>query len=312
MSVVSSELQTFLEEFIPDNIDAILESYSKPMPETFRINTIKISREECLSLLAEDGFEIKPIPYTEDGYYVSAGENLTTSLWHMLGYIYIQGPVSILVTELLDVEPGQIVLDLCAAPGSKSTHIAQKLNGKGVVVANDVSRTRIKALASNMQRCGVINGVITLNDGKTMGYKHRSFFDRVLVDAPCSSLGIGSKDWSVLRNWSQKTSERISKLQRSLLHSGYAALKPGGILLYSTCTFHPLENEAVVNSLLEKFPEAEVVLPHINNINYDKGLTEWKNMQFFPEVANTVRIFPYQSNAEGFFIAKIRKPGEKR
>lgn len=305
---LSEELQIFLKEFVGDMLDQLLASYQRPLPESFRINTLKVEKETCLKLLKEEGVEAEPIPYTVDGYYAKPEGIVSVSLWHILGYVYVQGPVSILVTDLLEVEPGQLVLDLCAAPGSKTTHIAQKLAGRGVVVANDVSRSRIKALASNMQRCGVLNGVITLADGRGFGYRHRDFFDRVLVDAPCSSLGIGSRDWSVLKYWNPKNSRRLAHLQKSLLLSGYAAVKPGGILLYSTCTFYPLENEWVVNELLEKHSEAEVMPLCLKNIAFEKGLQEWGSMRFSEEVVNTVRIFPFQSGAEGFYLAKIRKP----
>ncbi|MDW8083583.1 MAG: RsmB/NOP family class I SAM-dependent RNA methyltransferase [Candidatus Caldarchaeum sp.] len=306
---LSDELISFLHDFIGDRLDMLMDSYAKPLPEAFRINTLKIGREQCLELLKQEGVEATPIPFTVDGYYSKPEGVVSVSLWHMLGYVYVQGPVSMLITDLLDVKPGHRVLDLCAAPGSKSTHIAQKLAGRGVLVANDVSRTRVKALASNMQRCGVINGIITISDGRRMGYKHQGLFDRVLVDAPCSSLGIGSKDWSVLRQWSHKTSVRLAKLQKSLLFSGYSALRPGGIMIYSTCTFHPLENEWVVTSLLEKHAEAEIMPLDLKNINFENGLEEWGGYLFSPEMRKTVRIFPFQNGAEGFFIAKIRKLG---
>ncbi|MEM1952718.1 MAG: RsmB/NOP family class I SAM-dependent RNA methyltransferase [Candidatus Caldarchaeum sp.] len=306
---LSEELKSFLFEFVPDRFEQLVESYEKPFPETFRVNTLKISQAECLELLAEDGIEATPIPYTEDGFYVKPPGTVSTTLWHMLGYVYVQGPVSILITELLDVKPGMKVLDLCAAPGSKTTHIAAKLQRRGVVVANDVSRTRIKALASNMQRCGVVNGFITLSDGRCLGYRHRRLFDRVLVDAPCTSLGIGSKDWSVLKYWTVRSSQRLGRLQRSLLLSGYQALKPGGSLIYSTCTFHPYENEYVVSALLEKFPDAKLEPLNIQNLSYEKGLESWQGVNFPSEVTKTVRIYPFHSGAEGFYIAKIIKPG---
>lgn len=310
MSVqLSQELRSFLEAIIPDKMDMLLEAYSRPLPDSFRVNTLKIDRENCLNLLREEGLTVRRIPFTVDGFYAEPEGLLTVSLWHMLGYVYAQGPVSILVTELLDVEPGHWVLDLCAAPGSKTTHIAARLRGEGVVVANDVSRTRIKALSSNMQRCGVVNGVLTLADGRRFGYRYRGMFDRVMIDAPCTSLGIGSKDWSVLRNWTTGSSARLSRLQTSLLFSGYMALKPGGILIYSTCTFHPFENETVVNNLLEKFEEAEVLPIKLNGLECDWGFDEWGGRIFSPEVRKTVRIWPFQSGAEGFYIAKIRKPG---
>ncbi len=306
-SIDNEELRKFLTELIPEHLDELVEAYSKPMPETFRINTLKTTPDECLALLAEEGIEARPIGWTSVGYYAEPQGLLSTSIWHLLGLVYMQGPVSMLVTELLDVEPGMHVLDLCAAPGSKSTHIAQILAGKGVLVANDVSRTRLKALTSNLQRCGVLNCVVTLADGRWLGFRVRDYFDRVLVDAPCSSLGIGPKDWSVLKKWTQKSSERLSKLQKSLLVSGFNALKPGGVLIYATCTFHPMENEAVVSDLLEDYENAEVVDVKVEGLKFFHGLEEWQGKRFRDDVRKTVRIYPFNSGAEGFYIAKIVK-----
>ncbi|MEM4280647.1 MAG: RsmB/NOP family class I SAM-dependent RNA methyltransferase [Candidatus Caldarchaeum sp.] len=307
---LSEELKLFISEFIPEHFDKLVESYSKPLPETFRVNTLKTTVSECLSLLAEDGVEAKPVPWTKLGFYAEPPGRLSTSLWHMLGLVYIQGPVSMLVADLLDVKPGERVLDLCAAPGSKSTQIGQNLAGEGVLVANDVSRTRIKALTSNLQRCGVLNCVVTLADGRYIGFKMQEYFDRVLVDAPCSSLGVGAKDWSVLKNWSSKLSERMGKLQKALLFSGFRALNPGGELVYATCTYHPLENEAVVSSLLDKFENASLLDIKIDGIRFSHGVESWRGLSFRDEVKKAVRIYTFQSGAEGFFIAKVMKKAD--
>jgi len=305
--VISEELRNFLLTLLPERLDLLLEHYAKPLPETFRVNTLKTSVERCLQLLREDGVEPRPIPWTRHGFYAEPQGIVSTSIWHLLGLVYIQGPVSMLVSETLEVEPGHRVLDLCAAPGSKSTHIAQLLGGKGLLVSNDVSRTRVKALSSNLQRCGVVNVVVTLADGRWFGNRVKGFFDRVLVDAPCSSLGIGMKDWSVLKHYSQRISQRISRLQKSLIFSGFKALRPGGIMVYATCTLHPLENEAVVAELLEKLDDASIVDIATLGLEHDRGLEEWDGLFFGSEMRKTIRIYPFQSGAEGFFMAKIVK-----
>ena len=305
--VISDELRDLLLKLVPERLDALLEHYAKPLPEAFRVNTLKTSVERCLQLLEEDGVMPRPIPWTRHGFYAEPQGVVSTSLWHLLGLVYIQGPVSMVVSETLEVMPGHRVLDLCAAPGSKSTHIAQMLEGRGLLVANDVSRTRVKALSSNLQRCGVVNVVVTLADGRWFGNRVPDFFDRVLVDAPCSSLGIGMRDWGVLKNYSQKISRRMSRLQRSLIFSGFKALRPGGIMVYATCTLHPLENEWVVAGLLEKSANASLVEVGPLSVEHDHGLEEWEGIFFGSEMRKTVRIYPFQSGAEGFFIAKIRK-----
>ncbi|MEM1946713.1 MAG: RsmB/NOP family class I SAM-dependent RNA methyltransferase [Candidatus Caldarchaeum sp.] len=308
MSVsLSEDLTNFITEFIPERFDELVETYSKPLPETFRVNTLKTTVDECLDLLGEEAVECKPVRWTRLGFYAEPPGRLSKSLWHLLGLVYIQGPVSMLVSELLDVRPGERVLDLCAAPGSKSTHIGQSLAGRGVLVANDVSRTRIKALTSNLQRCGVLNCVVTLADGRYLGFKMPDYFDRVLVDAPCSSLGVAAKDWSILKKWSSKLSERMGRLQKSLLFSGFRALKPGGQLVYATCTYHPLENEAVVSALLDEFENAALVDIQVNGLSFSRGVECWRRLSFRDEVKKAIRIYPFQSGAEGFFIAKVVK-----
>ncbi|MDJ0269834.1 MAG: RsmB/NOP family class I SAM-dependent RNA methyltransferase [Aigarchaeota archaeon] len=304
---LSEQLLAFLRELPDIDLNSLIDAYSRPLPSSIRINTLKTNMEKCLSLLREDGYLLEKIPWTHYGYYVSGEENLAESIWHMLGLVYFQGPVSMLAAELLDVEPGNHVLDLCAAPGSKSTHIAQLLQASGVIVANDISVDRVKALASNMQKFGVINSIITLRDGRIFGKRYPSTFDRVLVDAPCSSLGIISKDWGVARRWSERISERISRLQLGLLLSGFDALKPGGKMIYSTCTLHPLENEAVVSELLEKRENAKLENINVEGIKTTKPVEEWRGITFHPDIGRCIRIYPYDSGAEGFFFAKIVK-----
>ena len=304
----SEELLNFFNKLSDVDVEKLIESYHTPLPESIRINTLKVNVEECLGMLHERGFDIEKIPWTKYGYIVRDGENISETIEHMLGLIYIQGPISMLVSELLDVKPGQAVLDLCAAPGSKSTHIAQLMNNMGVLVANDISYERIKALSSNLQKCGVINSVITLKDGRMYGRRFPNTFDRVLVDAPCSSLGVIQKDWSVAKKWVERISIRISRLQLSLLLSGFDSLKPGGVMVYATCTLHPLENEWVVNQLLEKRGDkARLVEVNVEGLKYSKPLLEWNGERFSDDISKCIRIYPYQSGAEGFFIAKIYK-----
>ena len=304
----SEELLELLNKLPGVDVEKLIETYNKPMPESIRINTLKVSLGECLEMLEEEGFTLRKIPWTKYGYYVEGDASISETLEHMVGLIYMQGPVSMLVAELLDPQPGDRVLDLCAAPGSKSTQIGQYLKGKGVLVANDISFERIKALASNLQRCGVVNVIVTLRDGRTFGKRHPDTFDKVLIDAPCSSLGIIARDWSIARKWRNKISERISKLQLALLLSGFDSLRPGGIMVYSTCTLHPLENEWVIHRFLEKKNEkAKLLEIKPKDLVYSEPIMEWEGLEFNPEIRKCIRIYPYHSDAEGFFIAKIMK-----
>ena len=296
---------------MPDlDLDLLLEAYRKPLPTSFRVNTLKMDEHEILEMLKEKGISFKEIPWARYGYVVEHGSiDLGKTLEHMLGLIYIQAPISMLPVEVLDPKPGEKVLDLCAAPGSKSTQIAQLLNGLGVLVANDISFERVKALASNLQRFGVLNVIITLMDGRKFPRFARECFDKVLVDAPCSSLGIVSKNWGIARSWSPEIAKRLSKVQRQLIVAGFDCLKPGGELVYATCTLTVEENEMVVQHLLERRESAVLKEIDLPSLRYRSGIVEWNGIELGKELRKTVRIMPYDNWAEGFYIARILKEG---
>ncbi|MCS7132210.1 MAG: RsmB/NOP family class I SAM-dependent RNA methyltransferase [Nitrososphaeria archaeon] len=293
---------------IPDlDPELFLESCKRPLPEGFRINTIKSSEENVLKRLRQKGFVFEKIPWARYGYILRDGGELGKTLEHMAGLIYLQGPVSMAPVEVLDPKPGEIVLDLCAAPGSKSTQIAQLLENMGVLVANDVNHERIKALSSNLQRFGVINCVITLTDGRKYPRFARGFFDKVLIDVPCSSLGIISKNWGIAKSWSLGMVERLSRIQYQLLEAGFNCLKPGGVLVYSTCTLTVEENELVIDRLLKNYKNAKLEDIRLPSLKSRNGVVEWSGRRLNPDLEKAVRIMPYDNWAEGFFIAKIIK-----
>ncbi len=304
---MSDDLRDYLNK-IPDlELELFLESCERSLPEGFRVNTIKSSEENVLKRLKRKGFVFEKIPWARYGYVLKEAGELGKTLEHMLGLIYLQGPVSMAPVEVLDPKPGELVLDLCAAPGSKSTQIAQLLEGRGVIVANDVNHERIKALSSNLQRFGVMNCVITLTDGRKYPKFARNFFDKVLVDVPCSSLGIISKDWGIAKSWSSNLVQRLSKIQYQLLEAGFDCLKPGGVLVYSTCTLTVEENEFVVDRLLNNRKNARLGRIHLPSLRFRKGVVEWGGRRLNQDLEKAFRIMPYDNWAEGFFIAKIVK-----
>ncbi len=305
--IMSDDLKNYLD-MIPDlDLELLLEAYERPLPEAFRVNTLKLPEEETLQRLRDKGIKFRPVPWARHGYQAEEDIDLGTTLEHMLGLIYLQGPVSMAPVEALDPKPGEIILDMCAAPGSKTTQIAQLMSGEGVVVANDISYERVKALSSNIQKFGILNIVITVMDGRRFPRYIKEYFDRVLIDAPCSSLGIISKDWGVAKSWSYNVVERLSKLQLQLLKAGFETLKPGGTLIYSTCTLTVEENEMIVNKLLEERDDAAIKPITLPGLKHRPGVTEWRNMKFDPSLRYTMRIMPYDNWAEGFYIARIVK-----
>jgi len=303
----SDDLKEYLSRLPGLELDLLLEAYERSLPEAFRANTLKLREEEILTRLRKKGFKLRKIPWARYGYIAENGGDLGKTIEHMLGLIYLQGPVSMAPVEVLDPKPGELVLDLCAAPGSKSTQIAQLLEGRGVIVANDISYDRIKALSSNLQRFGVLNCVITLADGRRYPRFAKNLFDKVLIDAPCSSLGIISKDWGIAKSWTIKLVDRLSKLQQQLILAGYDCLKPGGVLVYSTCTLTIEENELIVNSLLEKRENARIEKAELPGLKFRKGFDEFNGVKLRGDLEKTMRIMPYDNWAEGFYIAKIVK-----
>jgi len=306
-SFMRDELRDYLARVPGLEYDLLIDSWSKPLPEGFRVNTLKLPEEYILERLRKKNILFRKIPWARYGYVLDKEFELSTTIEHMLGLIYLQGPVSMASVEALDPKPGEIILDMCAAPGSKSTQISQILQGRGVLIANDPVIDRCKALSSNLQRLGVYNVVVTTLDGRAFPKIVGEFFDRVLVDAPCSSLGIVSKDWSVVRSWSIHNVIRLSRLQSQLLRAAFDCLKLGGALVYSTCTLTVEENELVVHNLLRSRSNAYIEEVKLNGLRYGEGLTEWNNMKLSDELSKSLRIYPYHNNAEGFYIVKIRK-----
>jgi len=290
--------------------EEILESgYRK----SFRVNTLKISVSEAVSLLENDGFVIEKIPWTNDGFWVKddsdsarRGNELGNSFEHFMGYIYIQGAASMIPSIVLDAKPGETVLDMCAAPGSKSTQIAAMMQNKGVLVLNDSDYKRIKMLRFNNDKTGVLNSVITNMDGKQFE-NSRIKFDRILLDAPCTGEGIIMREWDIIKRWNMKRVIGMCKLQKSLIKSAASALKPGGTLVYSTCTLSPEENEEVIDFALNMIGNLEIERIRIEGIKTRPGLVSWDRFTYDENVRSAMRIWPQDNGTEGFFIAKLRK-----
>jgi NOL1/NOP2/sun family putative RNA methylase len=307
----------FLERMkllIPDkqDFDAYMEILKKEPVRSFRCNTLKISVEELKKRLEDKGWKIKqPFnDFPEIMIVISSlqpGE-LGRALEHLLGYYYIQEIASMLPVLVLNPEPDEKILDLCASPGSKTTQIAARMNNKGLLIANEVKFGRIKILSANTERCGVMNMLITKRDGVALckRFKEEDFlFDKVLLDAPCSGEGTIRSVPRGLEMWNIKTIENLSKLQKSLIASAIEILKPGGEIVYSTCTHAPEENEGVIDFALKNF---DVKMEKINlPIKARQGITSWKDESYSPDVKLSCRIYPQDNDTEGFFIAKIKK-----
>jgi NOL1/NOP2/sun family putative RNA methylase len=288
-------LDTYFERMkglLGDDFERYLETVDKEPYRAIRVNTLKMSGDELIPLLPFAG---EQVPFAADGYYVTA-EKLGKHPLHHAGAFYVQEPSAMSAVTALDVRPGDKVLDLCAAPGGKSTQIASRLAGTGLLWANEVVRPRAHILLSNIERMGVRNAVVSNMTADALCGRLAGFFDRMLVDAPCSGEGMFRKDRDAIFEWSPEHSLACAERQKAILDSAAPALKPGGIMVYSTCTFSPDENEGVISYFLEKHPEYELI---------STGCSFGQ-----PTMKHARRIYPYHGG-EGHFVAKLKKNSGK-
>jgi NOL1/NOP2/sun family putative RNA methylase len=280
---------------------------------TIRLNPLKGDVDTTKKMLVERGYQMQAIPWATNTYFVLNHDKseVSQTVEYQDGKFYIQNLSSILDALVLDPQEGENVLDMCAAPGSKTTHIAALMNNKGKILANDIDMSRVSSLKNVLYQFGAKNAKATYSDATEFGKKYPEYFDRVLLDAPCSGEGmIYMNSMKPLRFWGLDKIKRCSFLQKDLILSAFRTLKTGGTLVYSTCTLEPEENEGVVTFLLEHFPNAT-----IEDINIDlagekgftsKGITKWSGNTYDPTVKKTLRVIP-NSKMMGFYIAKIKK-----
>ncbi len=270
--------------------------------KSIRVNTIKIDREKLYERLCRN-FEIREIPWYENGFFVKEGE-ISKTVEYYLGYYHIQEASSMLPPLAMQLEKNDNVLDLCAAPGSKTTQMAMMMENNGLIIANDVNIKRIRALAHNIQKSGVINCIITNYNGIHFwrtGYKA----NKILLDVPCTASGKIIKNKKIAEKWNFNRVIRMSKLQKKLIESAYKCLMEDGIIVYSTCSLEPEENEEVIDFAIRKFGmEAEEI--KFKGIKTRKGIRRW-NGKDYEGAEKAVRIWPQDNLTEGFFICRLRK-----
>ncbi len=304
---ISEELDRLFLDLLGEQRHAIYEQIGKPLPHTIRFNPLKGPVEKQQELLRWQGFGFEPWPGLPNVFRITHQPYpIGKSLSHFLGHIYVQDLSSMIPPLVLQPEPGDWVLDVSAAPGSKTTQMAAMMQNQGVLLANDVVMKRIQALINNLQRMGVVNTVVFKWFGEQFGNQYFEQFDKILLDPACSGLGTLHKNPEVLSWWTPNHCIRLAGSQQKLLISAIKALRPGGVLVYSTCTLTPDENEAVVDFALRHFPVTlePIELPGITT---HPGLTRFRDKEFHPEVAKAIRIYPFENESEGFFVARLRK-----
>ena len=288
-------------------------------PDSIRVNTLKISPDDLKKRLENYGWKIKqPFPDNNEIIIIDRASGLKPgelgkTKEHLLGYYYVQEISSMLPMLVLKPREDDIILDLCASPGSKTTQAAAMMENKGTIIANEVNLGRIRILNSNLEKSGVMNVIVTHKDGvqlcKRLKKKTNLKFDKILVDAPCSGEGTLRKSPKTFLMWNVKMIRKLSRIQKKLASEALKILKVGGEMIYSTCTLSPEEDEEVIDYLIKNFDIEieEVKLP----IKLRCGVCEFEGRQYSKQVEKACRIYPQDNDTDGFFLAKIIKLSDK-
>ena len=308
----------FQEYDLMNEYDSFLQSFSQESLRGIRLNSLKIhSASEAFTILrqmydeSEDGKDtlqaggspeslFPRIPWSDDGYYIPNGFFPGRHLFYLAGLFYLQEPSAMLPANILEARPGEHILDLCAAPGGKTAKIAADMKGAGILISNDINETRVKALVRNVELMGCSNCIVLNESPENIARHLPGYFDKILLDAPCSGEGMFRRDPDAIASWEKFGNDACVKMQREILASVDRLLKPGGILVYSTCTFSTRENEEMIQWFLQEHPSYTVVkigeTPAIRH-----GLSHVESL------TRTARIFPHHADGEGHFCAKLQK-----
>lgn len=294
--------ETKMKKLLKDEYDDYLGSYDLPKYQGIRVNTLKVSLEKWREI---NPFKdnTKAVPWCQEGFYY-INEQPSKHPYYYAGLYYIQEPSAMSAAAYIPIEEGDKVLDLCAAPGGKSTQVAARLNGTGVLVSNDISATRAKALLKNLENFGVGNMIVCNEEPKRLAEKWEGYFDKILVDAPCSGEGMFRKDENAIKSWETHGVEHCCELQKDILESAAKMLKVSGMILYSTCTFSPEENEAMIDAFLKKHPEFRVV-PLIPVGGIQQAHPEWADAD--ESIRGALRLWPHRIEGEGHFLCLLQK-----
>lgn len=295
-----------MREALPAHLsfDDFVAACQRPLRRSIRVNTLKISVGAFLDLVSPYGWQLTPVPWCEEGFWIERDDEeslpLGSTAEHLSGLFYIQEASSMLPVAALFADGNQPerVMDVAAAPGSKTTQIAARMNNRGAILANEFSASRVKVLHANISRCGIHNVALTHFDGRVFGAALPEAFDAILLDAPCSGEGVVRKDPDALKNWSVESNLQIAATQRELIDSAFHALRPGGTLVYSTCTLNRDENEDVCLWLKQRYVDAVEFLPL-------DTLFDSASHAATPE--GFLHVFPQIYDCEGFFVARLRK-----
>ena len=298
---------TRMKEMLGNEYPSFLSSFNAPRTYGLRINTSKITCEDFENL---SPFPIRQIPWVKNGYFYDEDIRPSRCPYYQAGLYYLQEPSAMTPAAMLPVKPGDRVLDLCAAPGGKSTELGARLKGRGMLVSNDISYSRARALLKNLELAGIPNICVTSESPERLAEVWPEFFDKILVDAPCSGEGMFRRDEDMVKDWTAHGPSYYAPIQRQIAVQAVRMLKPGGMLLYSTCTFSRFEDEGNIEYILEHYPQMELCTLDLSAV---PGAADGIGLK------GCMRLFPHRLKGEGHFLALLRKkkadvdmPGDSR
>lgn len=305
MLVLPDTYREQMQYLLGDEYLSYQESFSKTAYSAFRINTLKVAKEAWHKM---NPFTTREVPWNTKGfYYNEEHERPAKHPYYFAGLYYIQEPSAMIPANLLPVESGDRVLDLCAAPGGKATELGAKLQGTGLLVANDISVSRTKPLIKNLQLAGISNAIVTAETPEHLAVFFPEFFDKILIDAPCSGEGMFRKEPRMIADWLEKGPEYYREIQREILREAYTMLAPGGQMVYSTCTFSIREDEENIQWFLTEYPDMKIC-----KVKREPGYAAGKPEKIPDGMAclqDCVRIFPHLAEGEGHFAVLLSKDG---
>ncbi len=287
-----------MKELLKDDYQVYIDSFEDKRIYGLRLNNLKTDSDAFLKITDID---LQKVPWIENGYFYNEDIKPAKHPHYFAGLYYIQEPSAMTPASRLPIDKGDYVLDMCSAPGGKSTELASKLGNTGLLVSNDISNSRLKALVKNLEVWGAGNILVLNEDPVQVAKTKEEYFDKILIDAPCSGEGMFRKDNKLIKAWERSGPEFYSNIQKNLIVAGADMLKPGGMMLYSTCTFSKEEDEEVVAHLLSEREDMELV-----DIEGYEGFSKG-----FAPYERCVRIFPHKMQGEGHFLALFKKRGEK-
>ena len=299
--------QEFLDrmrQMLGEEYPAFVESYEKEKYQALRVNVLKA---DCKRLKEEAVFSLEPVPWEPNGFYYGKEDAPGKHPYHEAGVYYIQEPSAMAPAAYLEAKPGERVLDLCAAPGGKTTQIASYMNGQGILISNEIHPARAKILSENVERMGIGNAMVTNESPQKLADTFSEYFDRIMVDAPCSGEGMFRKNEIACEEWSLENVKICAERQDEILDCAASMLKPGGRIVYSTCTFAPAENEGSISRFLERHSDFSIVDAERFK-GMEGGVADWVDNPACG-IEKTIRLWPNKLHGEGHYVAVLQKDG---